>query len=252
MARRRKKKRSKLSRLGDVIIILIIIGLLAAAGWLLYKEFFPNNTPVLKMQVMEKTDTGEEAVNWDKLRAVNPEVVGWLKIEGTNIDTPIVQTTDNDKYLYTSFDGNQDERGVPFLDADYKWNPKSRNAVIYGHSTMRSRVHVMFDDLLFYHNDPNFINQYHTIEFDRPPELGGDGTWEIVAVIVEEADYDYRQLDFADENTFVNYYADIKAKSIVQTDAVVAPGDEILTLSTCIFNVGLNDGRLAVIAKRVA
>lgn len=235
----------------DVIIVLVIIGLLAAAGWLLYKEFFPNNTPVLKMQVMEKTETGEEAVNWDKLRAVNPEVVGWLKINGTNIDTPIVQTTDNDKYLYTSFDGGSDERGVPFLDAAYEWNPRSRNSVIYGHSTMRSRVHVMFDDLLFYHNDANFVSQYHTIEYDRPPELGGDGTWEIVSIIVEEAEYDYRQLNFSDEESFVNYYANLKAQSIVQTDATVEAGDEILTLSTCIFNVGLNDGRLAVIAKRV-
>ncbi len=252
MGQKVKKKRSFWSRLVDALIILLIIGLLATAGWLLYREFFPNNTPVLKMQVMEKTETGDEKVNWEKLRAVNPEVVGWLKIEGTNIDTPIVQTTDNDKYLYTSFDGESDERGVPFLDAAYQWDPKSRNSVIYGHSTMRSKVHVMFDDLLFYKNDLSFVDQHHTITYNRPPELGGDGTWEIVSILIEEADYDYRQMDFSDEERFVDYYAGMKAKSIVETDAVVEPGDEILTLSTCIFNVGLKDGRLAVIAKRVA
>lgn len=244
-----KKKRSAVRVVGDIVIILIILALLGAAGWMLYKEFFPNNTPILKMQVINREDN---SIDWAALREVNPETVGWLSIEGTNIDTPVVQTTDNDKYLYTSFNGESDERGVPFLDMNYKWQPRSQNSLIYGHSTMRSGVHVMFDDLLYYYKDPNFITEHNKIVYRRPPELGGDGVWEIFAVLVVEQDYDYRQLEFADDESFLAYYQNIKNQSIAATDVNVQPGDEILTLSTCIFNVGLNDGRLAVIARRVS
>lgn len=249
---KQKKKRTAIQRLGDVVILLIIIALLGTAAYLLYQEFFPNNTPVLKMQVMENKEDGTVAIDWNALKAMNSDTVGWLSIEGTNIDTPIVQTTDNDRYLYTAFDGSSDERGVPFLDKDYQWGV-SKNAVIYGHSTMRSGVHVMFDDLMSYADDPSYADTYGKIVLKRPPELGGDATYQIFAILIQEADYDYRQMNFADDQSFTDYYTRIQNDSIYHNPGItVAPGDEILTLSTCIFNVGLNDGRLAVIGKRIA
>lgn len=245
-----KKRRSPMRVVGDIVVVLIIIALLGTAAYLLYKEFYPNNTPILKMQVMNQ-DGDTVTIDWDALRAQNPDTVGWLTIDGTNIDTPIVQTTDNNLYLYTAFDGSSDERGVPFLDCDYQWGT-SRNAVIYGHSTMRSGVHVIFDDLMTYADNPAYADQYGTMVLHRPPDLGGDATYQIFAVLIEEADYDYRQMDFASDEEFVAYYQRIKADSRYQSAVTVEPGDEILTLSTCIFNVGLNDGRLAVIGKRIA
>ncbi|MEG0376967.1 MAG: class B sortase, partial [Eubacterium sp.] len=230
------------------ILFVIAMVFLLIAGVLLYQMFFPNNTPVLKMQAVNKEDN---SIKWDVLREINPDIVGWLSIEGTNIDTPVVQTTDNDKYLYTAFDGSSDERGTPFLDKDYTFDGQSRNSVIYGHSTMRSRVHVMFDDLLVYVDDPSFINEHKIIKYNRPPELGGDSRWEIFSILVQESDFDYRQMIFENDEQFINYYASIKENSRVQTNVDIQPGDEILTLSTCIFNVGLNDGRLAVIAKKI-
>lgn len=245
--RKPKKKRSAVRIAADIVVTLIALSLFATAGWILYKQYFPNNTPILKMQVTK----ADKTFDWDALRKVNPEAIGWMKIDGTNIDTPVVQATDNDKYLYTSFDGGQDERGTLFLDKDYKWNPNSRNSVIYGHSNMRSGVHVMFDDLKQYYNEPNFVNEHNLINYNRPPELGGDSTWAIFSVISVEADVDYRQTDFADEESFMAYYQKIKDMSLYPTSVQVQPGDEILTLSTCIFNTGLSDGRLAVIAKKV-
>lgn len=232
----------------DTLIIIIVLGLFGTAGWLLYKMYFPNNTPIIKMQVFNQEDN---SLNWDKLRKTNSEAVGWLQIKGTNIDTPVVQSGDNDKYLYTAFDGSEDERGTPFLDKDYSWDSTSRNAIIYGHSTMRSQVHVMFDDLLVYVDDPSFINEHHIIEYHQPPEKGGSSQWEIVSVIVEESDFDYLQIKFDNEQSFLDYYRNIKAHSILPTGAEIKTGDEVLTLSTCIFNVGLNDGRLAIIARKI-
>lgn len=231
----------------DVILVLAIIGLLAAAGIILYNNLDPNHTVVIKQEVVQK----DHHIDWDALMAKNPETVGWLTIEGTNIDTPIVQTTDNDKYLETGFSGEYNEQGVPFLDYEYHWDPRSQNSVIYGHSTLSTTIDYMFDQLLNYYDDPDMIYSHPTIEYRRPEQSGGDGVYEIFAVLAVEADYDYRQMDFESDETFVAYYDRIKADSVVSRSEIqITPGDEILTLSTCNRHAGLADGRTAVIARR--
>ncbi len=246
--KKREKKRSKLQIAGEFALILIALVLLGTGLWMLYNELFPNNTPLLKWEIMNKDGT----IDWDLLRSKNEDVVGWLKIEGTNIDTPIVQADNNDIYLYTNFKGEYDERGVPFLDMAYQWDPRSTNSLIYGHSTMRSGVPVMFDELLKYVDDLEFVKNHNLIEYRRPPELGGDGIYKIFAIIIVESDEDYRQLDFYSSDEFLMYYSRIRSMSIVSCpDVDLEPGDEIITLSTCIFNTGLKDGRLVVIGKRI-
>lgn len=245
---KKQKKRTKKDILIDVILIIIIVALLAAAGVLLYRTLYPNNTPMIKKEVVQK----DQSINWNALKAKNPDTVGWLTIEGTNIDTPIVQTTDNDYYLNIGFDGEYDECGVPFLDCDYQWDQQCRNSVIYGHSTQSTYIDYMFDALLNYHDDPEFLYKNTKIEYKRPEEQGGDGVFEIFAVLTVEADYDYRKMSFADDDEFVEYYRRIKEDSwVCRDDIAVSPGDEILTLSTCNRHAGLEDGRTAVIAKRV-
>lgn len=242
------KKKKKVT-IVDVLVILLVIALLATAGYLLYKEFFPNNVPVLKMQVQTS-----DGIDWDKLRAINPDTVGWLKIDGTSVDTPVVQTSDNSRYLNESFDGGTDQRGTPFLDKDYVWSPRSRNSVVYGHSIFNvgGHIHVMFDDLHNYVEDSTFYAGHSIIEYDRPAELGGNGKWQIVAVFRVEADVDYRRPDFTSEAEFMAYYQNLIAKSEVNTGQTVSPGDEMLTLSTCTEEGIFADGRLAVIAKRIS
>lgn len=243
-----EKKQSKKKRIIiDVLIILVIIALLGTAGYLLYKEFFPNNELILKMQVTN----GDDSINWEALLAKNPDTVGWIKIDGTAIDMPVVQTNNNDTYLYKSFDGNSDGKGTPFLDKDFKWDPRGRNSVIYGHSMFNSDISIMFDDLHKYVEDSEFIQKHGAIIYNRPPDKGGDGVFAIFSVLIVEADADYRRLTFESEAEFLNYYAVWKAASVVETNVDVATGDEILTLSTCINGSTLEDGRLAVLAKRV-
>ena len=245
-----KKKRKASRIICDILVTLVVIGLLGMAGWLLYNEMFPNNTPVIKAQATQKIGDANE-VNFDVLKTMNPDTVGWLTIKNTSIDTPIVQTTDNDLYLYQDFWGKYDERGVPFVDMDYVGYPQNNAVVIYGHSTMNSGVKVLFDDLLNYVKDPTFIKDHGTIIYDRPEESGGKGEWEIFGVVQIEAVADYRQMAFASDAEFIQYFKNLREASIVKNDVIVEPGDEILTLSTCIFNTHLEDGRLAIFAKRI-
>ena len=72
-------------------------------------------------------------VDFAALKAANPDTVGWLRIPGTRIDYPVVQTTDNEIYLHTDFNGNPDRYGTVFLDCDSSADFSGRNNLIYGH-----------------------------------------------------------------------------------------------------------------------
>ena len=233
------------------MVTVVIIAILVFVGWLLYNEFYPNDEIVIK--TIASDDTG---INWDKLREMNPDTVGWIKIDDTRIDSPVVQTTDNVKYLNTNFQNEWDERGTLFLDCDYRWDGTPKNAIIYGHSIFRegSGIHVMFDDLHNYidsENPEEYFNKHKIIEYDRPPEKGGDAKYQIISVFECESITDYTKMYFASEQEFVDYYTNLVSMSAIKTYATIAPGDEMLTLSTCTEKVQFNDGRLVVIAKKI-
>ena len=241
-----KKKRSAGQIIIDIVIILVVIALLAVAGAIAYHELFPNNEPLLRI-------TSGGGTNWEELKKTNPQTVGWLKIDGTNIDTPVVQTTDNDYYLNYNFYNQVDERGTVVLDADFKWEPRSRNAVLYGHSVFNqnSGIHVMFDDLHNYADDPNFYAGHKIIHYNLTPERGGDADYEIFSILRVESWMDYRRPDFANEAEFMAYYDNIRSHSVIDTGVQVQPGDQIVTLSTCTEEVEFEDGRLAIVARRL-
>lgn len=94
-------------------------------------------------------------IDFEALRAVNPDVVGWITIPGTNVDYPIVQGTDNDKYLHTSFEGEETIAGSIFLDFESDGNMEGRNNIIYGHNMKNGS---MFKDLNQY-KDASFFKE---------------------------------------------------------------------------------------------
>ena len=246
-----KNNTKTIIRIVNTFFIIAFVIVLAVVGWLLYNELYPNDEIIVK--TIASDDTG---INWDRLREMNPDIVGWIKIDDTRIDSPVVQTTDNVKYLNTNFQGDWDERGTLFLDCDYHWDGTAKNSVIYGHSIFRegSGIHVMFDDLHNYidsENPEDYYQKHKIIEYDRPPDKGGNAKYQIISVFECESITDYVKMYFGSEQEFVDYYTNLVGMSAVKTYATIAPGEEILTLSTCTEKVQFNDGRLVVIAKRL-
>ena len=110
------------------------------------------------------------------LYSMYPDVVGWIKIDGTPIDYPVMQdTTGEDYYLNHNFEGKSDNKGAPFVDENTQIKPLDKNIVIYGHNT---RDGSMFGDLDYY-LDQAFYKKHPTIMFDTIYETG---TYQIVAV----------------------------------------------------------------------
>ncbi|MFR2404874.1 MAG: SrtB family sortase, partial [Eubacterium callanderi] len=116
MSKKPKTENKKTSnRIINSICIIVIIASLA--GLIYYslpyiRQYFKKEEVVSIAQ-----PTAEDAgIDFDALKAVNPDTVGWIKIEGTTIDYPVVQTDNNEKYLYTTFEGEESQWGAVFLD----------------------------------------------------------------------------------------------------------------------------------------
>ena len=179
----------------------------------------------------------------------NADMVGWIQIEGTNIDYPVMQTpTDPTYYLKHDFEKNYTDYGCPFMQANCDALAPSDNLIIYGHNMKDGS---MFADLAKYRSK-DFWQTHKTVWFDT--ELGSSA-YEIFAVIhttVQADDADafpfYWFVYAASPEEFADYVSACKAQALYDTGISAQYGDKLLTLSTC-DNI-TDNGRWLVIAKR--
>lgn len=242
-----KKKKSISSLIINIICILVIIGSGVAIFLTLYPKYQESKKYEEIQQVAQIDDLG--TIDWDALKAVNPDVVGWISIPNTHINYPVVQTTDNDYYLLHNFNNEYSGYGTPFLDAvyDFERDPVAQNAVIYGHNS-RWGDEVGFEgleeyeDITYFYEHPSL---YYTTIYDGNTPV----EYEIVGVIKENYDFDYRRPDFADQNDFLTYYNMILSQKLYDTGKGIYANDQLVTLSSCVFD--MDNGRVAIIARRV-
>lgn len=180
----------------------------------------------------------------------NSDMVGWIQIEGTSIDYPVMQTpADPNYYLKHDFEKRYTDYGCPFMQADCDAIASSDNLIIYGHNMKDGS---MFADLAKY-GSKDFWQAHKTVWFDTAL---GSSAYEIFAVIhtTVQADADdvslfYRFVDAASPEEFADYVSACQARALYDTGISAQYGDKLLTLSTC-DNI-TDDGRLLVIAKRI-
>lgn len=179
----------------------------------------------------------------------NPDLAGWLSIEGMKINYPVMQCEDDEYYLHHDFYGNEDKYGCLYVRETADVNTPGTNFVIYGHNM---RDGSMFGDLDFY-KDEDFFKEHSLISFDT---LYEEHTYEIVAVflsrVYREDEEVFKYYDFYEADTqeeFQDFYENIKSMSLYDTGVTAEYGDTFITLSTCAYHV--EDGRLVVVAKRV-
>ena len=179
----------------------------------------------------------------------NADMVGWIQIEGTGIDYPVMQTpTDPNYYLKHDFEKHYTDYGCPFMQADCDALAPSDNLIIYGHNMKDGS---MFADLAKYRSK-DFWQSHKTVWFDTA--LGSCAS-EIFAVIHMTVQADaadafpfYRFVDAASPEEFADYVSACKARALYDTGISAEYGDKLLTLSTC-DNI-TDNGRLLVIAKQ--
>lgn len=185
---------------------------------------------------------------YQNLYEKNQDMVGWLSIEGMQIDYPVMRCEDGEYYLHHDFYGEEDKYGCLFVKEEADVDTPGTNFIIYGHNMKDGS---MFGDLDLYREE-EFFKEHREIYFDT---LYEERTYEIMAVFlsqVYENDQDvFKYYQFYEAKTpeeFDTFYENVKKLSFYDTEVEAEYGDTFLTLSTCTYHV--EDGRLVIVAKK--
>ena len=188
-----------------------------------------------------------EAAQREKYASIlarNPDVVGWLTVENTPVDLPVLQTTDNEFYLHHNLDGEYDDAGLPFVD--YECDVKEgRHLIIYGHH-MSSR----FDALAEYYA-PDCYEEHPVIQLDTLYESSLSKVVAVYAVTARTEDTDYfafnTYVDFDTDEEEQEYLDEIEQRAFYTTGDYVRADEKLLSLCTCTYQ--MEDARLVVMAR---
>ena len=179
----------------------------------------------IKMNLLE--------VDFNELLKKNQDTVGWIEVKGTNINYPIVQTTDNSYYLTHAFDGSKNEAGWVFMD--YRNDPVNfnQNTILYAHSRLTGSMFGSLKNILnssWYSNKEN-----HIIRLSTPTE---NTMWQVFSVYTIPKESYYITPSFNSAEAYGEFLNTMKSRSEVDFSAEVNTNDKILTLSTCKDNFG--------------
>ena len=186
---------------------------------------------------------------YDGLWQQNHDMAGWLRIEGTVIDYPVMYTPDDpEHYLHLSFSGEWAASGCLFIGEG--WSENAGHTVIYGHHMKDGSMLTGLED----YASEDFAKEHPLIFYDTLTE---EGRYEVIAAfysrvyaVGEEGVFRYYQYaDLSAPERFSEYIEQVKAAALYDTGVTAEYGDQILTLSTCSYHT--DGGRFVVAAKKI-
>lgn len=180
--------------------------------------------------------------------AKNQDLVGWLSVEGTSLQVPIVRGKDNSYYLYRDFYKNRTDYGNPFMDYQNNIKPLDYNTVIYGHN-MRDKQ--QFGQLSEMYDTLEHAKNYPVIQFNT---IFQDYQWAVVGTMLTNGTaaqdngylFDFNATTMG-EFSRVRFVDELKARFLYDTGIYFDNLDHLLTLTTCSY--AFTEARLVVVAK---
>ena len=194
----------------------------------------------------EEIEEKNDEINFQDLININSDFVGWIKIEGTNINYPIVQGTNNTYYLKHSFYKEYSNAGSIYMDATANSNFESKNTFIYGHYTSDGS---MFGQLGKYMKQ-GFYDKHKEIYIYTSEQ---NYKLEVFSVHVDKASSKSYQMNFTTDEAYKDYIELMKSYSVIKSDIVVDyTNDRIVTLYSCSHERGhAKDDRYFIHAKLI-
>ena len=239
-----EKKKSKKNIMANILLIifvsLLIISSIEIIKW--YKENRENKKVQEKISEAIIIDEEETLIDFNKLKEINKDTVGWIKVNGTDIEYAVVKKNNNSYYLDHNFENEYNKAGWIFADYKNKLDGTDNNIVIYGHNRKDGSMFSSLKNILkeeWYSNEEN-----RKITFITEKE---ESVYEVFSIYQIEAEDYYITTDFKN-GEFLEYIKIVKDRSIKDFNIEVSKEDNILTLSTCGND---NDYRVVVHAKRV-
>ena len=240
-----------------VSVVLLTISIYFLMGMFLEERQDNQLQHQLQEVLQEKSDETGEDSSGDSLTQIdagilalheeNPDCIGWITIEGTRIDYPVMyRPGDKNYYLHRDFNGEYSANGCLYLAKECVPGD-SDNLIIYGHHMNSGK---MLADLEKY-KDEDFYKEHPMIQFRT---IWGNEEYEILAAFVTPVytgnDFNYYNFIKAQEVEDYEYFIrEIKRKGIYETKVTAFYGEKLLTLSTCEYSQ--KNGRMVVVAKKV-
>lgn len=190
---------------------------------------------------IKKEEPYVSPISFDKLRKINPDIVGWIRIEDTSIDYPIVRTDNNDTYLDTDFEGKKNPSGAIFLDCDSEPDFSGRHNIIYGHHMKNGS---MFKDIIKY-KDESFYRAHQNIVIYTPQR---EFHLRPVTVLYTDASGIRRKTKFESDESFQSY-VDEMTKNGMFYQAPQEPVETLWSFVTCSYE--FDDARTILYAALV-
>ena len=263
-----QKGDTKKQKIRKIVVLVAIVAFIAALIYVLeFYIFGPmrNNAVTSEIQTIahnKDKDSGEQAgpeQDWDALKEINEEIVGWITIPDTKIDYPVLYHEGDDRYnqyyIKRTYKEESSEYGSIFIDYRSTEGEKSRNVIMHGHDMIDGS---MFAGLLGYSpkgdlkGDLEFYQDHPVITFNTPD---GDAKYKIISVFKTSTRYEhgeffnYMQGDFNSDAEYMNFVYNMRVRSFFDIPVTCNENDPIITLSTCCYE--FYQWRLVVVARKV-
>lgn len=170
-------------------------------------------------------------VNFDNLKAINPDTVGWIYVPGTKINYPFVHTTDNEYYLKHTFNKTSNSKGWVYLDYRNNIDNLSKNNILYAHGLVNNQMFGSMRNVVKKSWYTNKSNNY--IKISTP---NNNYVWQVFSTYTIEPESYYITTYFNDNSEFEKFIDTIKTRSVYDYGVDVNKNDKILTLSSCYDN----------------
>ena len=179
---------------------------------------------------------------FQSLLKINPDIAGWITINNTKVDYPILQSSDNEYYLNRNYKKDDSKAGSIFMDFRNQVKSQDRQTIIYGHQMKDGSMFGELENFL----DEEFFSQNQHFQYDT---TYASYDVEIFSVYLTTTDFNYIETDFSNDEEYIEFLKLIKGKSEIPTDVQVSEKDNIITLSTCNNLLDPEEGRLVVHGK---
>ena len=243
-SKNRRRKKGKARNIAFDAMIVVVVAIIGISGFMIYQiehnyKHDKDSYKKINSEVRDEEEGFTGDIDWTKLREINSDVVGWLYLEDSNIDYPIVQSRDNDEYLHTLFDGNAGAAGSIFVDAG-TLNPFGQfNTVVYGHHMKDGS---MFADLRKF-KDMDYAKSHGRFELITP---GTKYHLDIYAFLNCPADSEVYRCNVEDEDRD-DYLNTINNSAEYTTNMAIGEDDKLVVLSTCAYEY--DDARYVIVGK---
>ncbi|WP_416149960.1 class B sortase [Salipaludibacillus sp. HK11] len=246
------KKKSFFHRMVTLLILSVILFSTYKVVDIFY-GYYTNREVLAEAQSIYDSSVPDEIVTHDKkqirsqfeeLLQINQDIVGWITIDNTNVDYPVLQAKDNDYYLFRNYKKEETRAGSLFMDFRNDSSEIPRNTIVYGHNMRDGSMFGQLDKFL----DEEFFLANQTFYYDT---LYEKYDVEIISVYLSTTDFYYIETDFDTDDDYLHFLQEIQQKSQFDTERNLTAEDNILTLSTCDSTLDSEEGRLVVHARIV-